>query len=414
MTPAFYQSLLDRGWRRSGTTLYKPDLRNSCCPQYTIRLDSRSFHASKDQRQVQNRFNKHVIGDVYIKESARLYPRSREQAKKRNADFDLVERVHESEAAYLKSPPDPAHNLTITLEPDNYTEEKYTVFENYQRNVHHEPPQKINRSGFKNFLCHSPLPRSKQTFDGRERRLGSYHQCYRLDGQLIAVGVLDLLPQCVSAVYFMYDDSVHQHGFGKLGALREIALAKEEGYIWWYAGFYIHSCVKMRYKGDYSPQYVLDPESYNWDPLNDEMKMKLDVKKYISLSRERSEGRPVNAAPPTDNTTGPTDKSEVAMEIDSVPDEEDDSDGEPPLEDPGLPLFARTMPGILTRDQLLTEVDLDHVKLRIHGETAETCDLVSWETTDMNTTFSIKGIIADLIAAIGPDLARDVIVKFGR
>jgi arginine-tRNA-protein transferase len=414
LTPAFYQSLLDRGWRRSGTTLYKPDLRNSCCAQYTIRLDSRSFHASKDQRQVQNRFNKHVIGDAYIKESARLYPRSREQAKRRNADFDLVERVHESEKAYLKSPPDPAHNLTIILEPDNYTEEKYTVFENYQRNVHHEPPQKISRSGFKNFLCHSPLPRSKQTFDGRERRLGSYHQCYRLDGKLIAVGVLDLLPQCVSAVYFMYDESVHQHGFGKLGALREIALAKEEGYRWWYAGFYIHSCVKMRYKGDYSPQYVLDPESYNWDPLNDEMKMKLDVKKYISLSRERSEGRSINAAPPTDNTTGPTDKSEVAMEIDSVPDGEYDSDDEPPLEDPELPLFARTMPGILTRDQLMTEVDLDHVKLRIHGETAETCDLVSWETTDMDTTFSIKGIIADLIAAIGPNLARDVIVTFGR
>jgi arginine-tRNA-protein transferase len=325
-----------------------------------------------------------------------------------------VERVHESEKAYLKSPPDPAHNLTIILEPDNYTEEKYTVFENYQRNVHHEPPQKISRSGFKNFLCHSPLPRSKQTFDERERRLGSYHQCYRLDGKLIAVGVLDLLPQCVSAVYFMYDESVHQHGFGKLGALREIALAKEEGYRWWYAGFYIHSCVKMRYKGDYSPQYVLDPESYNWDPLNDEMKMKLDVKKYISLSRERSEGRSINAAPHTDNTTGPTDKSEVAMEIDSVPDGEYDSDDEPPLEDPELPLFARTMPGILTRDQLLTEVDFDHVKLRIHGETAETCDLVSWETTEMDTTFSIKGIIADLIAAIGPNLARDVIVTFGR
>ena len=24
-------------------------------------------------------------------------------------------------------------------------------------------------------------------------------------------------------------------------------------------GFYIHSCVKMRYKGDYSPSYLVDP-----------------------------------------------------------------------------------------------------------------------------------------------------------
>ena len=60
------------------------------------------------------------------------------------------------------------------------------------------------------------------------RKLGSYHQCYRLDGELVAVGVLDLLPHCVSAVYFMYHESVAQHNFGKLGALREIALAREE------------------------------------------------------------------------------------------------------------------------------------------------------------------------------------------
>lgn len=288
MTPEFYQCLLDRGWRRSGSLLYKPDQQASCCPQYTIRLDSELFHASKDQRQALNRFNKHILGESYIKDTARLYPRSREQAKKRNTDFDLVERVHESEKEHLKTPPEAAHSLTVTLEADDFTEEKYALFENYQRLVHHEPPHRISRPGFKNFLCNSPLPRTAETFDGRERRLGSYHQCYRLDGILVAIGVLDLLPQCVSAVYFMYHESVHRHGFGKLGALREITLAKEEGYRWWYAGFYIHSCVKMRYKGDYTPQYILDPVSYNWDPLDDEMKRKLDSSKFVSLSLEQA------------------------------------------------------------------------------------------------------------------------------
>jgi arginine-tRNA-protein transferase len=287
LQPGFYQKLLDRGWRRSGTLLYKPDQIAACCPHYTIRLDAEAFHASKDQRQSLNRFNTYVLGDDYIKEAARLYPRSREQAKKRNTDFDLLERVHESEKENLKTPPEPAHVLKVTLEPDNYTEEKYTLFENYQRIIHHEPPHRISKFGFRNFLCNSPLPRSKETIDGRERKLGSYHQCYRLDGKLVAIGVLDLLPQCVSAVYFMYHESVHQHGFGKLGALREIALAKEDGYKWWYAGFYIHSCVKMRYKGDYSPQYMLDPDSYQWDPLDAELKKKLDERKFVSLSRER-------------------------------------------------------------------------------------------------------------------------------
>ena len=34
-----YQKLIDRGWRRSGKILYKPNLEESCCPPYTIRLD---------------------------------------------------------------------------------------------------------------------------------------------------------------------------------------------------------------------------------------------------------------------------------------------------------------------------------------------------------------------------------------
>lgn len=69
-----------------------------------------------------------------------------------------------------------------------------------------------------------------------ERKVGSYHQCYRLDGKLVAVGVLDLLPQSVSAVYFMYTQDVNQWNFGKLGALREAAMALEGGYRFYYMG----------------------------------------------------------------------------------------------------------------------------------------------------------------------------------
>lgn len=410
LEPEFYQSLLNRGWRRSGSLLYKPNQRISCCPQYTIRLDSEAFHASKDQRQALNRFNKYVLGNSYIKEAARLYPKSRDQAKKRNTDFDLLERIHESEKDHVQTPPEPAHALSVTLEPDDFTEEKYNLFENYQRIVHHEPPNRISKSGFKNFLCSSPLPRRKESFDGRERRLGSYHQCYRIDGKLIAIGVLDLLPECVSAVYFMYHESVHQHNFGKLGALREIALAKEEGYRWWYAGFYIHSCVKMRYKGDYSPQYMLDPESYSWDLLDDNLKRKLDRSKYLSLSRERSEGASAEENPPSEALEDQMETQDTADENEDF--EVEDSDDEPPVPDPDVPLFARGMPGVLTKDQLLADIDLDHIKLRVRGQEAETCDLVSWETRSIDDPHSIKGAIAELVAAVGVDLGREMVVSF--
>jgi arginine-tRNA-protein transferase len=101
VSASFYQDLLDRGFRRSGNLLYKPDLRKSCCPHYTIRLDSLSFKASKDQRQALNRLNTYVVGDEYLKEAARRFPRSKEEAAKRKTAFDLVERVHESESGVL-------------------------------------------------------------------------------------------------------------------------------------------------------------------------------------------------------------------------------------------------------------------------------------------------------------------------
>lgn len=399
----FYQSLLDRGWRRSGTLLYKPNQQASCCPHYTIRLDSNEYRPSKDHRQVQNRFNRYILGESYIKEAARLHPLSREQAKKRNTDFDLVERVHECEKAHVKSPPQPAHELEISLEPDNFTEEKYVLFENYQRLVHHEPPHRITKSGFKNFLCSSPLSNYQEESDGP--RLGSYHQCYRLDGKLVAIGVLDLLPRVVSAVYFMYDESVHWHSFGKLGALREIALAKEGHYRFWYAGFYIHDCVKMRYKADYMPQYILDPESYAWDLLDAELKQKLDKKKYISLSRERAGSLGGSSAIDTAETSAISDVQ--------VSEADDHSDDDPPLADPETPLFKRSMPGILTKTQIQAQVDLDKIKLSIRGIEAEAKNLVNWDSSDMDDPESIKGVIAELAAAVGPALAREMVVKFG-
>ncbi|CAL3972546.1 unnamed protein product [Diplocarpon coronariae] len=405
ITPLFYQSLLDRGWRRSGTLLYKPDQRASCCPHYTIRLDSEDFRASKDQRQVQNRFNKYVLGDIYVGEAARLYSLSREQAKKRNTEFDLVRRVRECEQKQLQTPPEPAHRYVVTLEPDIFTEEKYTLFENYQRLVHDEPPHRITKSGFKKFLCSSPIPRVETAVDGQ--KLGSYHQCYRLDGKLVAIGVLDLLPQCVSAVYFMYDESVHQHAFGKLGALREIALAKEGNYRYWYAGFYIHSCAKMRYKGDYTPQHLLDPESYEWNILDTELKQKLDKTKYISLSRERS-----GLAADFSRQSGTPQTTDTVIDSDIAKDDVD-FDEDPPLLDLDTPLFTRAMPGILTKTRLLNQVDLDSIKISVRGIEAEASHLASWQSSDIDSPNSIKCIIAELAAAVGHVIAKDMVVKFG-
>jgi arginyl-tRNA--protein-N-Asp/Glu arginylyltransferase len=51
-------ALLDKGWRRSGMTVYKPDMRRTCCPTYTIRLEADAFSPSKDQARVLHRMQR--------------------------------------------------------------------------------------------------------------------------------------------------------------------------------------------------------------------------------------------------------------------------------------------------------------------------------------------------------------------
>ncbi len=405
LSAQFYEDLLCRGWRRSGTLLYRPNQRTSCCPHYTIRLDALAFKATKEQRQAVNRFNRYVLGDDYLKESARIHPKSKEETARRKTEFDLVERIHESESHKLKTPPKPAHEFVVTLESNSFTPEKFALFENYQRIVHHEPPHRITRSGFRSFLCSSPLKRVKQTLSGKDFLFGSYHQCYRLDGELVAIGVLDLLPHVVSGVYFMYHESIHTWNPGKLSAMREAALAAEEGYRWYMMGFYIHSCVKMKYKVDYHPQYILDPETHTWDLLDDDVKRRLDARKYLSLSREKSENIEVPTADDIPNIKDLAGGTTHMNHTDGGSSDESFSSIE------NISLFSRNMPGFLPQSELTPDI-LDHIKLRIRGQVFETSDLVSWEAGSIDDPDSIKGVIAELVAMVGIECAKEMVVSF--
>ncbi|KAH7040733.1 arginine-tRNA-protein transferase [Microdochium trichocladiopsis] len=402
LEPHLYQTLVDRCWRRSGNLLYRPNQKDCCCPHYTIRLDANEFRPSRDHRQALNRFNKHVLGESYLADLARLHPRSREEARRRATEFDLLERLHESETSLTKQPPRPAHSLTVTLETNEFTEEKYECYENYQRLVHHDKPDDISRDGFKRFLCDSPLQtRSMKSPTGQESPLGSYHQCYRLDGKLVAVGVLDLLPSCVSGVYFFYHDSISKWAPGKLSALREIGLAQENGYRYWYPGYYIHTCPKMKYKRDFKPQTILDPESLSWVPFDDEFTRHFDEQGYLDLSRQHESA---------DNSeSGILSGDDGASQPRLQPQSEDDL---PEFDDA---LFRSDMPGLTPLAMLDMEV-LDNLIVQTKFGNLAAVDLFRWQDEDITTTGSEAGedmtspkvLVAEMVAMLGEDLAGHV------
>ena len=98
-------------------------------------------------------------------------------------------------------------------------------------------------------------------------RFGTYHCHYYLDNKLIAVGVLDVLPKCITTVYFFYDPDYSFLNLGIYSALVEISLVRrlaqqckaEENnkLIYYYLGFYVHVCKKMHYKTRFKPSYLL-------------------------------------------------------------------------------------------------------------------------------------------------------------
>lgn len=345
-----------------------------------------------------------------MKEASRLHPVSKKEKARLKNTFDLPLEVHRAEYNKVKLPPEPAHKFEVSLEPASFTDEKYDLFFDYQQNVHKEAPHQISRSGFKNFLCNSPLKQETRTVDGKEQLLGSYHQCYRLDGRLVAMGVLDLLPHCVSGVYMLYHSDVEQWQFGKLSALQEAALTLEGGYKYYYMGFYIHSCTKMKYKGGYKTQYVLDPESYEWNPLDDKLRGLLTAKGYVSMSREKRR----------------QDAKEFAEESAKEPQNQEDSEETDLSEFPhraakeagdavanGMSLFDLKVPGLMTPEDIEEQLDLGTMPIKIGSRMAEAQDLVSWETSDIRDSHSIKGIMGELVACIGPEAAWQVVVSLG-
>uniref|UniRef100_A0A182JXW6 Arginyl-tRNA--protein transferase 1 n=1 Tax=Anopheles christyi TaxID=43041 RepID=A0A182JXW6_9DIPT len=155
----------------------------------------------------------------------------------------------------------------------------YNLYKKYQTAIHNDPPGAIE--DYLDFLVKSPLKPSQG--------FGTFHQQYWLDDRLIAVGVIDVLPNCVSSVYFFYDPEFKFLSLGTYGSLRELAytrlLYKQYPSISnYYMGFYIHSCPKMRYKSNLQPSYLLCPEAYTWHLLDKTVIAKLDAKKYSRLN----------------------------------------------------------------------------------------------------------------------------------
>uniref|UniRef100_A0A8C5NGY9 Arginyl-tRNA--protein transferase 1 n=1 Tax=Gouania willdenowi TaxID=441366 RepID=A0A8C5NGY9_GOUWI len=390
MTVQDYQDLIDRGWRRSGKYVYKPILKETCCPQYTIRCHALKFQPTKSHKKTLKKMNKFLSKGELPKGKEDGNPPDTPKTPSREAATAPHTHTRKStkEPRTQRSPPptptpnpkkaidralmyflpalgmgaDPSrppcrkakdvrkerrlqkehtrqhtdevptivsstplsainNNQPKTLEEfisesqsDSFSQclevrlvrsnppcpqfkasfdASYQVYKLYQMAIHKDPPDKPSESQFRRFLCDSPLE-AERSPGGPEMGYGSFHQQYWVNSRLVAVGVIDILPTCVSSVYLYYHPDFASLSLGSYSALREIAFTRQlqkqsPKLSHYYLGFYIHSCPKMRYKGQYRPSDLLCPETYVWVPI-ERCVPQLDNSRYARLNQDPDAG----------------------------------------------------------------------------------------------------------------------------
>uniref|UniRef100_A0A674NNI9 Arginyl-tRNA--protein transferase 1 n=1 Tax=Takifugu rubripes TaxID=31033 RepID=A0A674NNI9_TAKRU len=358
MTVQDYQDLIDRGWRRSGKYVYKPTMDKTCCPQYAIRCHALKFQPSKSHKKILKKMNKFIsqgelpkephegegiLKTMFLISTLCFVGEPMESVSEEMGTQGLTKMCH-SEISCSTSTnfqKEVEVRPTITEFRNQVTDivptragadanrppcrkakelrkERRLQKEQERHNadavvssLSHAPTQtnqpkpledfiseslmnnSAHRLEFRRFLCDSPLE-AEYSVDGPTMGYGSFHQQYWLDGQIVAVGVIDILPTCVSSVYLFYHPDFASLSLGSYSALREIAFTRQlqiqsSKLSYYYLGFYIHSCPKMRYKGQYRPSDLLCPETFVWVPI-EQCTPHLDNARYARFNQDPDAG----------------------------------------------------------------------------------------------------------------------------
>ncbi|WP_136678677.1 arginyltransferase [Neptunomonas sp. XY-337] len=139
-------------------------------------------------------------------------------------------------------------DLRIEIKDPYYSDELFKLYQRYINERHHDgdmfPPSEEQFVGF--------LVESNQTSEFVE---------FYLEDQLIAVAVVDVLQQGLSATYTFYDPSeaLNKRSLGSYAILWQLQACKSRQLPYLYLGYWVQACRKMSYKVNYRPlEFLID------------------------------------------------------------------------------------------------------------------------------------------------------------
>lgn len=198
LAAAFYEQLMNRGFRRSGRLFYRPRC-IGCRKCIPIRVDVETFRPSESQRKV----------------------------LKRNADVQVRWQAPQIDAARVALYD--RYTRSRHTETDGDDEGRVPVAEALERFLYDSPTETLEAA-------------------------------YYVGERLIGVGLCDVTPNVLSTVYFYFDPDEAKRSLGVFSALEEIAWARRAERSHYYLGYWIEGCRKMDYKAALSAHELLLPD----------------------------------------------------------------------------------------------------------------------------------------------------------
>lgn len=210
ISPAEFQELLSRGWRRFGAAYFRPACAGcqACVP---IRVPVNTFTANKSQRRALQKC-RHIRFEIG-------------RPRVDQARLELYARWHAMREAKRGWPESP-------ITPAEYEMQ---------------------------FCFPHPCAREFRYSDG---------------GKLIAIGYVDETPEAFSSIYFFFEPDYEHLSLGVASVLCEIAAARQRGLKHLYLGYRVLGCPSMEYKMQFRPHELLkgrptDNDTPEWLPEHD-------------------------------------------------------------------------------------------------------------------------------------------------
>ncbi len=131
-------------------------------------------------------------------------------------------------------------DLTVYIKPVEFRQEHYQLYEKYIDARHKGGDMyPASEQQYQSFLL-TPFPTARLLE-------------FRLEQQLVAVAMIDELPEALSAIYTFFDPDLSERSLGTYAILWQIAQCRVQELRFLYLGYYIQASQKMSYKSHFRP-----------------------------------------------------------------------------------------------------------------------------------------------------------------